>query len=116
MTIEELKKWKDDAERMLSTYKNSGHDMNDTVIGISASNFLDIVETCLEQKTGEYECDHAVVKAYNDGQAYILDKIRAEIENDWQFKKYPRSPWSCGLRRAIEIIDKYRGGDTDEEK
>lgn len=41
-----------------------------------------------------------------------LDKIRAEIENDWQFKKFPRSPWSCGLRRALEIIDKYRG-DTD---
>ena len=38
-----------------------------------------------------------------------LDKIRAEIENDWQLKKYPSSPFSCGLRRAIEIIDKYRG-------
>ena len=38
-----------------------------------------------------------------------LDKIRTEIENDWQLKKYPSSPFSCGLRRAIEIIDKYRG-------
>lgn len=28
----------------------------------------------------EYEHDHEVVKAYNDGQAYILDKLRAEIE------------------------------------
>ena len=37
-----------------------------------------------------------------------LNKIRAEIENDWQFKQFPRSPWSCGLRRALEIIDKYR--------
>ena len=64
------------------------------------------------KQQSEYEHDHEVVKAYNDGQAYILDKIRAEIENDWQFKQFPRSPWSCGLRRAIEIIDKYRG-DTE---
>lgn len=41
-------------------------------------------------------------------QESILDEIRAEIENDWQFKKYPSSPFSCGLRRAIEIIDKYK--------
>lgn len=60
------------------------------------------------KEKSEYEHDHEVVKAYNDGQAYILDKIRAEIENDWQFKNFPRSPWSCGLRRALEIIDKYR--------
>ena len=38
----------------------------------------------------------------------VLDKIRAEIENDWQLKKYPSSPFSCGLRRALEIIDKYK--------
>lgn len=63
----------------------------------------------------EYEHDHDVVKAYNDGQAYILDKIRAEIENDWQFKQFPRSPWSCGLRRAIEIIDKYKTESEDKE-
>ena len=41
-------------------------------------------------------------------QEPILDKIRVEIENDWQLKKYPSSPFSCGLRRAIEIIDKYK--------
>lgn len=28
----------------------------------------------------EYEHDHAIVKAYNDGQAYILDKIKKDIE------------------------------------
>lgn len=39
----------------------------------------------------------------------ILDKIRAEIINDWQIKKFPNSPFSCGLRYAVEIIDKYRG-------
>lgn len=37
-----------------------------------------------------------------------LDEIKVEIENDWQLKKYPSSPFSCGLRRAIEIIDKHK--------
>ena len=41
-------------------------------------------------------------------QEPILDKISAEIENDWQLKEYPSSPFSCGLRLAIEIIDKYK--------
>ena len=41
-------------------------------------------------------------------QKDILDKIRDEIENDWQLKQFPCSPFSCGLRQAIEIIDKYR--------
>jgi hypothetical protein len=41
-------------------------------------------------------------------QEDILDKIRAEIKNDWQLKKFPCSPFSCGLRQAIVIIDKYR--------
>ena len=40
----------------------------------------------------------------------MLDKIRAEIENDWQLKEYPSSPFSCGLRMALKIIDKYRTG------
>lgn len=70
--------------------------------------------TVTPKEKSEYEHDHEVVKAYNDGQAYILDKIRAEIENDFQFKQFPRSPWSCGLRRALEIIDKYRESEDKE--
>ena len=41
-------------------------------------------------------------------QEPILDKIRAEIENEWPLKKSPCGSYSCGLRRAIEIIDKYK--------
>lgn len=63
------------------------------------------------KEKSEYEHDHEIVKAYNDGQEFVLDRIRTEIENDWQFKQFPASPWSCGLRRAIEIIDKYKAGD-----
>ena len=59
------------------------------------------------------ELDRELVKAYNDGQAYILDKIRAEIEqgsckveNDYDKGR------NMGLHIAMQIIDKYRG-DTD---
>lgn len=38
----------------------------------------------------------------------VLDKIIDEIRNDWQLNKYPASPFSCGLRRAMYIIDKYK--------
>ena len=44
----------------------------------------------------------------------VLEKIRTEIENDWQLKKYPSSPFACGLRRAMEIIDKYIEGSDSE--
>lgn len=41
-----------------------------------------------------------------------LNSIKEEIENDWQLKTYPSSPFSCGLRLALEIINKYlKGGD-----
>jgi hypothetical protein len=43
-----------------------------------------------------------------DGKSDVLDKIISEIKDDWQLKISPRSPYSYGLRQAIEIIDKYR--------
>ena len=52
--------------------------------------------------------DETITVSERDIVKPYLDKIRAEIENDWQLKKYPSSPFSCGLRRAIEIIDKYK--------
>lgn len=36
----------------------------------------------------------------------VLDKIRAEIEQE--YKNESEHPYGQGLRRAIEIIDKYR--------
>ena len=44
----------------------------------------------------------------------LLDKIRTEIEDDWQLEIYPNSPFSCGLRRAIDIIDKYKTERREE--
>lgn len=49
-----------------------------------------------------------ICKYFHLDLSNTLDKIRAEIENDWQLKKSPCSPFSCGLRQAIEIIDKYK--------
>ena len=64
----------------------------------------------------EYEHDHDVVKAYNDGQVYILDKIRAEIEdipNNENTKPIGTYDYCMGANNErkiiLEIIDKYRG-------
>lgn len=58
----------------------------------------------------EYEHDHEVVKAYNDGQAYILDKIRAEIEQGYcKVENDYDKGRNMGLHIAMQIIDKYRG-------
>ena len=67
-----------------------------------------------EQITGE-SAEHvpiiklgAFLDGYEMGLTDVLDKIKTEIENDWQLNKFPSSPFSCGLRCAIEIIDKYK--------
>lgn len=49
----------------------------------------------------EYEHDHAVVKAYNDGQVYVLDKIKTDIIE-------MRSKQNVGVLECLDIIDKYR--------
>jgi len=56
----------------------------------------------------EYEHDHDVVKAYNDGQAFILDKIKAEVELlGKDYLGCPQPQVVCD--DVIKIIDKYRG-------
>lgn len=62
----------------------------------------------------EYEHDHEVIKAYNDGQTYILNKVRAEIEG--KIIKRPKMDFRYGERDhneaildVLSIIDKYRG-------
>jgi len=60
----------------------------------------------------EYEHDHEVAKAYNDGQAYVLDKVRADIEQEIACKPMEMWDYRMGLTRALNIIDKYRG-DAD---
>lgn len=68
------------------------------------------IEALEQKEKSEYEHDHEVVKAYNDGQAFILDKIRAEIEKESEDKTL-QLHWgeAMGLNKAIDIIDKYRG-------
>lgn len=39
----------------------------------------------------------------------VLEEIKGEIENDWQLKEMPSAPFSCGLRKALEIIENHIG-------
>lgn len=73
--------------------------------------FEKLSSVTLKEKS-EYEHDHEVVKAYNDGQAYILDKIRAEIEEmklDVDLDIGNEMIYNNAIKDVLEIIDKYRG-------
>ncbi len=67
------------------------------------------------KEKSEYEHDREVVKAYNDGQAFILDKVREEIEKESEVKTL-QLHWgeAMGLNKAIDIIDKYRESEDKE--
>ena len=70
--------------------------------------FEKLSSVTLKEKS-EYEHDHEVVKAYNDGQAYILDKIRAEVEAKCCSTVGRENDGAITLYDIFEIIDKYRG-------
>ena len=61
----------------------------------------------------------AIEKAYNMGvseQESILDKIRAEIDRERSFQRaIDEYDIATGLRKALEIIDKYKAETGDKE-
>ena len=52
----------------------------------------------------EYEYDHAVVEAYNDGRTFILDKIRTDVMSLTNGDT-PERIWNVNV---LNIIDKYK--------
>ena len=55
----------------------------------------------------ECEHDHEILKAYSDGASAVLDKVRAEIDEEYD-KVHPYDILIAeGLERALDIIDKY---------
>ena len=46
-------------------------------------------------------------------QEPILDKIRAEIEQEYKVES--EHPYGQGLRRALQIIDKHKAESEDKE-
>ena len=62
-----------------------------------------------QEPKSEWERDHEILKAYSDGANEILDKIRAEIEQERSFQRaIDEYDIATGLRKALEIIDKYK--------
>lgn len=43
-----------------------------------------------------------------------LDDVKAEIKNDWQLKEFPSSPFSCGLKRTLDILDNIGKAESEE--
>ena len=96
--------------------KNIGKYMNDiaeflNIIFVTQSNAIKALPSVTPKKNPNV----SMTEAYNDGQAYILDKIRAEIEdipNNPATKPVGTYDYCVGARNErriiLEIIDKYR--------
>lgn len=68
-----------------------------------------------QEPKSEWERDHEILKAYSNGANEVLDKIRAEIEQERSFQRaIDEYDIATGLRKALEIIDKYRAGSEDK--
>lgn len=77
---------------------------------------IDRAIKALEQEPkSEWQHDHEILKAYSDGASAVLDKIKAEI--DEQYDRVHPYDISCaeGLEMALNIIDKYREPTGTEE-
>lgn len=66
-----------------------------------------------QKPKSECEHDHEILKAYSDGANAVLDKIRAEIEEEYNRLSATRADETLelgeclGLKMSLKIIDKY---------
>lgn len=59
-------------------------------------------------------CDNRdAIKAMEQGD--VLDKIRADIEQEITYKPMEMWDYRMGLTKALEIIDKYKAESEEEE-
>jgi len=71
----------------------------------------------LEQEPTEWKQDHAILKAHSDGANEVLDKIKAEIEQN----AYPivhgvnNHEKGMTLYGILQVIDKYKSESEVEE-
>ena len=72
----------------------------------------DGVQTCFS-KCEEYLFLATLPSIQPKAKADVLDKIRAEIEEEYRIES--EHPYGQGLRRAIEILDKYKAESEDKK-
>lgn len=108
-----------DAKCFLERYSNP-HDKWTEAINIG----IEAIEIVMDQEDQEPTDKNftkadidAIVKAINEGWELrvneILSKIRAEIEQEYKVES--EHPYGEGLRRAIEILDKYKAESEVED-
>ena len=68
-----------------------------------------------QKPKSEWEHDHEILKAYSDGASAVIDKIRAEIDEEYD-RVHPYDI-SCaeGLEMALNIVDKYKAESEDKD-
>ena len=79
--------------------------------------FCHVIKGVLKEQPNksEWQKDHEILKAYSDGASAVLDKIKAEI--DEQYDRVHPYDISCaeGLEMALNIIDKYKAEGSEKE-
>ena len=64
-----------------------------------------------------YNHDHEVLKAYGDGQDYILNKIREEIMDTGAYEQevHGQTEFLRGIDYCLKTIDEYRESEVRNE-
>ena len=54
------------------------------------------------------------IRGYKDGKSDVLDKIKAEIEQEYLAKGHLSDYWD-GIDKCLQIVDKYKSESEDKE-
>lgn len=79
----------------------------------------DAIKALEQEPKSEWEQDHAILKSYSDGANEVIDKIRAEIEQEYNRLSATRADETLelgeclGLKMSLKFIDKYKA-ETEE--
>lgn len=90
--------WRDklDSRELIAEMINNAPTVKDIPTNIPISIFEQLISKCVEHD----------LRAYLDGVNDVLDEIKADIEQECKVES--EHPYGQGLRRALEIINRYK--------
>lgn len=71
------------------------------------------IEIQLKKRNRYFDIDDVMKLIKKAPTVDVLDKIRAEIEQTVEREMKEDEKWALGLRYALQIIDKYREGESE---
>ena len=73
---------------------------------------IDVAIESLKQESTEWETDYKLLKACKDAVDIVLDKIKAEIEQECNSNN---TYYDYGFTKAIKIIERYTAESEETE-